>query len=369
MSEAVSNAEIEDVLSAVRKLVSENAETEAQKEDGPTDQVTKLVLTPAFRVDDDPETSGSSDEDESQGSAEAPFAEMAEVVEAAGDAEADIINLNAHQSEGDAEHHSAPDQPEHLEVQAEDAQTEVEQPEMEQAETEQTEQSEADQETHAAAEQTAEEVTLAARIAELEAVVSRSSVQVQDEYEPDGSEEVILPEAVLERAEVDDDAAAQGAEIQDAGPQVDAPQEEAAAQVHEPQGETAEQDAEPEAADTGVQAQDWEDVDPAQTDDEPHVQAAAQDELLEAEPYDDDEDADLPESDPVGDEDLAAVAQDDADEGDDDEILIDEDMLRDIVSRIVREELQGPMGERITQNLRRLVRREIKRALATRGIE
>lgn len=49
--------------------------------------------------------------------------------------------------------------------------------------------------------------------------------------------------------------------------------------------------------------------------------------------------------------------------------LIDMDMLRDIVAEIIREELQGPLGERITRNVRMLVRREINRALEARGLE
>ncbi|MFD1341438.1 hypothetical protein [Litorisediminicola beolgyonensis] len=44
--------------------------------------------------------------------------------------------------------------------------------------------------------------------------------------------------------------------------------------------------------------------------------------------------------------------------------LIDEDMLREMVSDIVRQELQGSLGERITRNVRKLVRREIQRALS-----
>lgn len=49
--------------------------------------------------------------------------------------------------------------------------------------------------------------------------------------------------------------------------------------------------------------------------------------------------------------------------------LIDMEMLRDIVAEIIREELQGPLGERITRNVRMLVRREINRALEARGLE
>lgn len=44
--------------------------------------------------------------------------------------------------------------------------------------------------------------------------------------------------------------------------------------------------------------------------------------------------------------------------------IFDEDMLRDMVSDIVRQELQGVLGERITRNVRKLVRREIQRALS-----
>lgn len=43
--------------------------------------------------------------------------------------------------------------------------------------------------------------------------------------------------------------------------------------------------------------------------------------------------------------------------------LIDEAVLRDMVAQLVREELRGSLGERITQNVRKLVRREIQRAL------
>lgn len=43
--------------------------------------------------------------------------------------------------------------------------------------------------------------------------------------------------------------------------------------------------------------------------------------------------------------------------------MIDEDTLREMVTAIVREELQGALGERITRNVRKLVRREIHRML------
>ena len=67
------------------------------------------------------------------------------------------------------------------------------------------------------------------------------------------------------------------------------------------------------------------------------------------------------------------AVDDDADQGDDggdDDLFdplnasqLDIEMLRDMVSEIIRAELRGTLGERITRNLRQLVRREIERAL------
>jgi hypothetical protein len=50
------------------------------------------------------------------------------------------------------------------------------------------------------------------------------------------------------------------------------------------------------------------------------------------------------------------------------EAYLDEDGLRELVASIVREELQGALGERITRNVRKLVRREIHRALAAHDL-
>lgn len=48
---------------------------------------------------------------------------------------------------------------------------------------------------------------------------------------------------------------------------------------------------------------------------------------------------------------------------------IDDERLREIVAEIVREELQGSLGERITRNVRKLVRREIYRILASQDFD
>ena len=74
----------------------------------------------------------------------------------------------------------------------------------------------------------------------------------------------------------------------------------------------------------------------------------------------------------------AAMAAEAADEGEedgldlfsqDDEAVIDMEMLRDLISDVIREELQGPLGERITRNVRKLVRQEIARALEAQKFE
>lgn len=49
--------------------------------------------------------------------------------------------------------------------------------------------------------------------------------------------------------------------------------------------------------------------------------------------------------------------------------VLDEEALKEIVRSIIREELQGVLGERITRNVRKLVRAEINRALAARALD
>lgn len=51
------------------------------------------------------------------------------------------------------------------------------------------------------------------------------------------------------------------------------------------------------------------------------------------------------------------------------EFQIDEEALREMVGDIVKRELQGALGERITRNVRKLVRREIYRALEARNLD
>lgn len=47
----------------------------------------------------------------------------------------------------------------------------------------------------------------------------------------------------------------------------------------------------------------------------------------------------------------------------------EEEALRDMISDVVREQLQGALGERITRNVRKMVRREIHRALVAQDLK
>lgn len=48
---------------------------------------------------------------------------------------------------------------------------------------------------------------------------------------------------------------------------------------------------------------------------------------------------------------------------------IDEGVLREMVADVLGEELRGALGERMTRNIRRLVRREVQRAMAMRDLQ
>ena len=49
--------------------------------------------------------------------------------------------------------------------------------------------------------------------------------------------------------------------------------------------------------------------------------------------------------------------------------ILDEEALRGMINTIVREELQGELGDRISRNLRKLIRREIAQMMAERNDE
>ena len=182
------------------------------------------------------------------------------------------------------------------------------------------------------AEQDREFPTLAQRIAELEAAVGSGSV----EFEPDGSEDQAqhAPDAVV------------------------LPLNPAARRASA--GETAEADlvfavpGEAEGANEDPEATDSADTD---DDDGPANGPASSDA------------ASLPPLGAFRHRGHSPTSPTDATPDDEEPALLDEMALRDLVAEIVREELQGGLGERITRNVRKLVRAEIQRAFAARDLD
>ena len=162
---------------------------------------------------------------------------------------------------------------------------------------------------------------LAHTIAELEAAVGGQL----DDWEPDGSEDAPVMD------------------WDNAGEEVIFSSRLGAARVTE--------DPAPDAGASELR----DEVDAEIIDDQPGRAAPAQ-AIAEAPDYDFDEDADE-----ALDPELTAFLEQDE--------VLDEATLRQMVADIVREELQGPLGERITRNVRKMVRREIRLALAAEDFE
>ena len=469
MSDSVSNADIEDVLSSIRRLVSEEPKSAATRLREPeTAEPERFVLTPAFRVPED------------QTSAElhhltAPIApeQSAEADQSPEDVLHDILELDAHQhqdagpqadtlavdSQEDSEdihqhseqalapqiteafqsdeewsesltaeqepvapqvaeeagddHEETPvtggdengQEPDFDHLAQDDLQPGDSEPEQHEApdieptndswaEAEPESQSELVAETEASAEPTVQKpelvepaglsagTSLESRIAELEAALAAAP----QEWEPDGSEDGTSDETrpisadagsgeneiaeILSETAVTEDAS-EALSWEDANDD----------QPLEHDGERAEfavvDASEIEAVEDGD-----DDPDPASLEEQAGEQLSSS-HAAEVETIDSPDDAARLDDESFGDrpDDAASLAEE-AGEGDaldDDgpanafldgeEGVLDEEGLRELVSDLVRQELQGVLGERITRNVRRLVRREIQRAMTMRDLE
>ncbi|KMW58442.1 hypothetical protein AIOL_003416 [Candidatus Rhodobacter oscarellae] len=463
MSDPASNTEIEDVLSSIRRLVSDEPQARPKSEAQPDDKVERLVLTPAFRVPDledgpvsdehSEHASGAEDEQEPEGAQEDHAEHAEQEVPASEDIEDAAEPVLAEHQEND----DAPDpvllaDPLHSDAGAEPVAEDTAQPADDEAAPEEGLAAyEATQEwsdaklAHSPAEPTADldetdtqepanepnpestadlsdpvDMSLEARIAELETAIQ----QTTQDWEPDGSEDgsddetrslsedldllaedgapgdeaagdadvtaiedvlnIVLPEApedsnseAAAEAEAPDMAAEEHEDgdasehdmHEDLGTPKPLVEEDEAPEVTaavEPVFEVPEDHSDDTVAETvAMWAEDASDdhahaVDLEDTGTDP----APQDESVEAQ-------ADAPDHE-LHDDAAPESAEIDADDENllaDDFATIDEDALRDVVSEIVREELQGVLGERITRNVRRLVRREIQRAMAVRDLE
>ncbi|PVA06816.1 hypothetical protein [Thalassorhabdomicrobium marinisediminis] len=175
---------------------------------------------------------------------------------------------------------------------------------------------------------------LVATIAELEAAI-RPDV---NDYEPDGNEpmsdSVAWPGTSARRFSLD-------ADVEEAQPSAGEEPADAADPATTQAAATADAEAQPHPGAHAVPEDDDTayDAKPAGVGDHPTSDA-----------------------DEYGDEDLDGLLEADG-------ALLDEETLRALVAEVVREELTGPLGERITRNVRKLVRREIYRVLSSQDFD
>lgn len=315
MPDPVTNVEIEDVLSSIRRLVANGRkEREAARAAPPAEE--RLVLSPSLRVDDDSPRPAEPDgfiwkdlaEDERPDGA----------AHAHPDAADDAADLAAPER-------TYPDDVAAAEAPLDDSLTAGEPETLAQPQSEFPQESPKDaipEETPAAGEASGASAGREAQVAGFEAAVADRD----DQWEPDGpSEDAFAGHEVptLDWRDVSEDpeqhesTASRPEEAAWPGPDAPAPEE-------------------------------VEDEGPAQDLAESARDAAPS---PDAEPAT--ERGPAPEA--------GGITLDDA--------VLDEETLRDMVAEIVRQELQGALGERITRNVRKLVRREIHRALTSQDFD
>lgn len=316
MSDPVKNAEVEDVLSSIRRLVSEDKRP-LQTTPKPEPKPDRLVLTPALRVEETsiPDLVEDAVEEVVEAEIQAAFAAEEEAVDHAFEPEAS----------GDAQR--APEEDYTSDPYGFDDETNLD---GEVAEEQPVQSAPAEMADPSGS---TEVEALSAKIAALETAIG----DIAEEWEPDGddgnanaAEEA--PTMSWEDVEVSDGDAQEA----DKDPEVEA----VFADQAEPEPEIEESSFEEVPAPEEVAAEVA--AEPAQDDPEPADIA-------------DEERIDVGTTAP-----FTMPAEDQ---------LLDEDTLREMITEIVHAELQGALGERITRNVRRLVRREIHRALTARDLD
>lgn len=307
MSDPVTNTEIEDVLTSIRRLVSENRPLpDADKDEAPArpvafdtssaqDEIAEeaapvaeaplaLVLTPALRVEDAPEAEVDGDADEPQ-----------DVVDEADDL--DVTEIDPPEENDEAEAQVEPEAVETLEAEQDQVSFEIEEVAPEGGEA-------------------AQDDVMVEVGSEDEDVVSEDEAPLSFNAVSDAAPE----EAMDEEQPFDFKQVLE-------------------ARIHQFRDATSTDDVtyDPEA------------------DAAPDMADAVMDELRARMPEEIAEAAEVVDADALS-EAMVETAE------------IDEAMLREMVADIVRQELQGALGERITRNVRKLVRREIHRALAAHDL-
>ena len=367
MSDPVSNIEIEDVLSSIRRLVSE--ETGSQPRPEPVRQPPKenrLVLTPSLRVQVEPEEPLTSDNDgkevemDQQSEDEAPWNNpyatlyaTAQIEPEANTESQDETELSPELQHGLAEEPVSPDQeaedmpdvpvddPETLEDTAGGPYVFVMKNHDEhRIDTDPLPATELDM---------AEDVAVVAPNEPVElGETLHDDLHVSSE--PDHDEEALSKDVGL------DDLMPLSAKIAALETAIGEKQDQ-----WEPDGATGD-----DYAGTPVRTLHWRDQEAEAPDSDvsnKQSEATVQ-EISKVDEQrfdtDGDQDSDLQDNDLQG-NDLDILVGDDS--------IMDEESLRELVAEIVHKELQGALGERITRKVRKLVRHEIHRALTTQQLD
>lgn len=336
MSDPMTNTEVEDVLASIRRLVSDDKRPEAHAVQQPPND--RLVLTPSLRVND--EDDPDAPEDGGDLAAPDPEAEQgmqSENTETAFEPSTEMYDDDAPSAhEPEAESTAPPRQPEGPQAGDDDAimrEQDIDAPDPEPAVS------------------PVDEVLVAK-----EAANAPDTDEVFAEDNPDDVLALQVPEdwEQQEDADTEQDLAGPDAPVEEAAdrPLTQSLSEKIAALETLVGNRTDRFEPDDPGTDayagTDPPAMAWEDADADEVpvDTAPAAPAAAANEA----PRQSEQEA------------PAQLFSSDED-------VLDEDALRELVSDIVREELQGALGERITRNVRKLVRREIHRALAAQDLE
>lgn len=374
MSNSVTNVEIEDVLSSIRRLVSDDAAPkrapDAQSDDDRAQQMGRLVLTPAQRVMDDmPQEEAAAEpqpillteafkpsEDVEHSEHQADDTADQDVAyddegQADEPAEASVISdiiqeeLAAALSEIDAQRGDDSDEEDHSE------------------EFEDT--SDSDEWLEDRAETEAAEVLFENVADDSAEEETEAEAKLDDAWEDDEPQDEISIEDVLnalpsqDTSEPEQDADVTSEDVERAQSLEEKIAELEAMVSSRDSGWAT--DIEDEGENAAYERQfgeslPWEDASfssrPMAAFENASVEEAA---AMSAEPMPKPEAEQVAEADGPSDPEMGAY--------------IDEEMLRSMVTEIVRQELQGKLGERITRSVRKLVRQEIHRALMSQEFE
>lgn len=361
MSDPVTNVEIEDVLSSIRRLVSngrQDSSAQAEPMDMPKKEpANRLVLTPSLRVDE-------RQSDESSGIAppeDEPHQIMSEP-EGGSDGQGDCDESMQGEATIAADVQDDHDESAQKEAiqEGDDAQARGEQAQADEARDGEADRKEASEPQHNATEPEGD-IWLDTAETESEAE-SADKAEVQEDNSEHLSADHDQPDEVAATA---DEATPQDAAAAQSDLEAQAAEFEAAVASRddqwEPDGDSAD-----DYAGRRVTSLSWSDArDAADEPEEEELSVdpdwAEADDVASARHEQDwaQEAMPVPPVEKWGDE--GGLSLDDA--------VLDEEALRDMVSEIVRQELQGALGERITRNVRKLVRREIHRALTSQDMD